>query len=68
MTYEPKNISRNLKNFRNYHDLTQVELSNHCQIHVTAISMFENGTRVPSLKNLCKLAAGLHVSPNFLLS
>lgn len=47
--------------------LSQAELAEISGLHPTAISHFEIGTRIPSIRNLKRLADSLEVSTDFLL-
>lgn len=47
--------------------MTQEELAGRSNLHPSAISHFEGGTRAPSLKNLVRLCKGLRCKPNDLV-
>lgn len=56
-----------LKRIREVQNLTQEELSAKTGLKATAISHFETGNRLPSLKNLIRIAAALNVELEWLL-
>ncbi len=66
-----KELSENLKRLRestvSSRPMSQTELAKKTGLEPSAISHYECGRRVPSLKNLIKLAKALNVSVNVLL-
>jgi transcriptional regulator with XRE-family HTH domain len=52
---------------REYHRWSQADLSRRTGIHVSAISHYETGLRMPCLANFVKLVLVLEESPGHLL-
>ena len=63
-----KTFGENLKRARRTLGLTQRELAEKLDMHISAIAHFENGVRQPSLPNIRKIYLGLGCSPNVLIT
>lgn len=63
----PGDISKRIKELRIKRRLTQDQLSMMSDIHVTAISHYESGRRVPSIINLVAICQALEVTVNDLI-
>lgn len=61
-------FSANLVRLRVAAGLSQEELAFRSAIHRTQVSLLENGTRLPRVETLVKLAGGVGATPNDLLS
>jgi len=67
---EPKggaNITLNLEQIRKKQGITQVELAHRLNVSQGAISMIENGERMPSLDLTLRIAAALDVAVDQLI-
>lgn len=62
-----KSIAEILREQRELRGLTQAELADRAELTAAAISHFETGLRVPSPRNLLKLAEALEVTMDFLI-
>lgn len=60
-------LGKNIKNLRCAKKMTQLELANKTNVTKSAISAYENETRLPSYDVLIKLAQIFHVSIDNLL-
>ena len=60
-------IYRRLRNLREDHDLTQIQISKILNISQRSYSHFENGTRALPIDILCQLADYYNVSTDYLL-
>lgn len=67
MSSKKKSIGEILRDQRERRGLTQVELAAKAELTPAAISHFETGLRVPSPRNLAKLADALEVTADHLL-
>ena len=56
-------FGQRLAKLRTEHELTQEELANRSEMHRTAVANLENGTNVPRLDSVLKLAAALDLNP-----
>lgn len=61
------NFASNLRYLREEANLTQTDLSKLSGLAPTAISHFECGRRIPSVRNLVRLSKALNVSTDILL-
>lgn len=61
-------VRNRLRQLRRNRGLTQEALSELAEVSVDAVNRIENGTRVPTLNTLERLAAALKVSPADLIS
>lgn len=59
-----RRISANLREARQDAGLTLEELAERSELHLAAVERMENGTTLPHLDTLVKLAAALEVSPS----
>jgi transcriptional regulator with XRE-family HTH domain len=55
-------IANNIREERERQGMTQSDLAKACGLQPAAINHFERGRRVPSVKNLIKIARALYVS------
>ena len=62
-----KTIGSRIKEFRHKRNLTQAELADKANLHVTFIAHIERGKKVCSIKSLQKIAFALNVSVDSLL-
>lgn len=60
-------ISKNLKNLRDAHNISQVELANKLGITKQCVSNWENDNILPSIEMLIKLSKYFNVSTDYLL-
>ena len=63
-----KSIGKRLKAARETSGLTLMKLGRKSEIHWQAISHYENGRRIPSVKNLTKLCKALKVSIDYTIT
>jgi len=68
MSKSLQNLPAKLLQYRLAAGMTQVDLAAKTKQHVTAISHWESGLRVPTLKNLIKLSEHLKVTIDWLIS
>ncbi len=54
-------LKKNIKRIRKDKGITIQELSERTGISISSLSMYENGKRVPSIKNIKLIANGLEV-------
>lgn len=66
MTYM-ESFSAELRSRRGYLDISQEELGSLSGVNSRSISQYENGTCMPTLANVAKLAEALRCTPNDLL-
>ena len=57
-------IEKNIKKIRKEKDISIQELSERTGISISSLSMYENGKRVPSIRNIKLIANGLDVDVN----
>ena len=57
-----------LKKYRQLKELTQEQLAEKCELTTQAVSYFESGKRAMRPENLMKIASGLGVSTDYLLT
>lgn len=57
-------LNHNIKRIRKYKGITIQELSEKTAISISSLSMYENGKRIPSIKNIKLIAKGLDVDVN----
>lgn len=62
-----KNLSHNLRRFRQHLGITQEELEARSGVPQANISLYETGRLTPNVRNLKKLATALEVSADQLL-
>lgn len=67
MKLSTRNFKRNLREHRTTLGLTQARLGEMCGLTNMWISHFENGNRLPSLKNFTRLCNALNIPPQNLL-
>lgn len=60
-------ISKNLKNLRDAHNISQVELANKLGVTKQCVSNWENDNILPSIEMLIKLSKYFNVSTDYLL-
>ena len=56
-----------LQAWRTAHGLTQEQLAKKCDWHPSLISHYENGTRLPGIKNLEDLCKATNTSPAYFM-
>lgn len=57
----------NLFQLRRKNSMTQKELSQILQVHITTVKKWEGGSCYPDAKNICALADIFHVTTDYLL-
>ena len=65
--FDPKQLSENIKKYRNAKNMTQTELAAALRISPQSVSKWECGLTVPDIENLCLIAKVLEVSVDRLL-
>jgi len=61
-------IGSRIRQIRKLANMTQQQLAELCDCSHSLIGHIEKGSRVPSIKTICKISAALHVSLDFLLT
>lgn len=61
-----KHIGKNIKEIREKKRMTQSDLAKKANLHVSAISHFENSRRRPSIDNYLKLCIALEIGLTYL--
>lgn len=56
-----------IKAYRKIAKLTQCQLAEKCDMHITEISVYERGVRNPTLTTIARIAIGIGVHPSKLL-
>lgn len=62
-----KKLGARVREKRREKGYTQEQLAEMCEISTGFLGHIENGTRIPSLDTLCRIASSLEVSVDFLL-
>ena len=68
MIYDTLEIGRRIQKLRREKGLTQEQLAEKCELTTQAVSYFESGKRAMRPENLMKIASGLGVSTDYLLT
>lgn len=61
------NVSQNIRNLRIQRKITQTEVARRLFVTPQTVSKWENGSALPDLENLCRLAELLQTTPDSLL-